>query len=111
MTDYSPGIMTLFMVFLGGGLLGGLFFGGLWWTVQKGLHSTHAGAWFLTSSVVRIGVAIVGIYLITYGQWSRMLACLLGFIAARFLVIWLTPKSGDTSDAEPVVNNDHHNAP
>lgn len=111
MTDYSPGILTLFMVLLGGGILGGLFFGGLWWTVQKGLHSTYAGAWFLTSSVLRISLAIVGIYLITYGQWSRLLACLMGFIAARYLVLWLTPKHTDPCDVERVVNNDDNDAP
>lgn len=110
MTDYSPGITTLFMALLGGGILGGLFFGGLWWTVHKGLSSSSAGAWFFTSSVLRISLAVVGMYLITYGQWSRSLACLLGFIAARFLVIWLLPRHTDRSDIELAVRNDDDNA-
>ncbi|GGW57209.1 F1F0 ATPase [Alishewanella tabrizica] len=82
----------LAMALLGGGILGGLFFGGLWWTVQKGLQSAHTGAWFLTSSVLRISLAVVGIYFITFGGWPRLLACLTGFISARFLIIWLAQQ-------------------
>lgn len=91
MADYSSQLLILFMTFLGGGILGGLFFGGLWWTVQKGLQTAHTGVWFFTSSLLRISLAIVGFYLITFGEWSRLLASLVGFIAARFIIIWLTP--------------------
>jgi F1F0 ATPase subunit 2 len=100
MIDNSPGIFTLFMVFMGGAVLGAFFFGGLWWTVQKGLRSAHIGTWFLTSSVLRIGLAILGIYLITYGEWSRLVACLIGFIGARFLVLWLTSKYAEKPEVD-----------
>lgn len=98
MTDYSSGLLILAMALLGGGILGGLFFGGLWWTVQKSLQSAHAGAWFFTSSVLRISLAVVGIYLITYGEWPRLLACLVGFVAARFIIIWLAPHHSDQTN-------------
>ena len=37
-------ILTLALALLAGALLGVFFFGGLWWTVQKGVASEQAGA-------------------------------------------------------------------
>ena len=36
-----------------GALLGVFFFGGLWWTVQKGVASERPAFWFLGSLLVR----------------------------------------------------------
>jgi len=92
MNDVSPTILMLLLALLGGGILGAVFFGGLWWTVHKGLQSSRAGTWFVTSAVLRFALVLSGFYLITYGQWPRLIACLSGFIVARFLVIWLSPR-------------------
>lgn len=73
-----------------GGLLGLFFFGGLWWTVQKGLHSKHPGLWFFSSMLLRTGITLTGFYWLAADHWPRFLACLLGFIVARFIVIRLT---------------------
>ena len=75
------------LVALAGMLLGIFFFGGLWWTIQKGLASKHAGLWFFGSLVVRTGVLLTGFFLISDGQWQRMISCLIGFIIARFVVL------------------------
>ena len=37
-------ILALTLAFVAGPLLGTFFFGGLWWTVQKGMTSESAGA-------------------------------------------------------------------
>jgi F1F0 ATPase subunit 2 len=49
-------VITLSSAGIAGALLGALFFGGLWWTVRKGLTSTNPALWFLASSTLRMGV-------------------------------------------------------
>jgi F1F0 ATPase subunit 2 len=73
-----------------GAVLGAVFYGGLWWTVRKGLISRQPAIWFLTSLVVRTAVALLGFYAVFRGDWRRLVACLAGFVLARFLVTWLT---------------------
>jgi len=73
-----------------GGLLGAFFFGGLWWTVRKGLTAKQPALLFLGSSLLRTGVVLIGFYFVSAQQWQRLLLCLLGFVAARFAVTWLT---------------------
>jgi len=72
-------------------LLGAIFFGGLWWTVRKGVASSRPALWFVGSSVLRTGVVLAGLYVVASGSWQRLLLCLLGFVVARFIVTWLTP--------------------
>ena len=78
------------MAFIAGILLGIVFFGGLWFTVKKAVVSSYAALWFLASSLVRTGFVLVGFYYVAQGNWQRLLICVFGFIAARFLVIRLT---------------------
>ena len=75
---------------LAGGLLGVLFFGGLWWTVRKGLASPRPALWFLGSLLIRTAVILASFYLVGRGDGKRLLVCLLGFIIARFVVMRLT---------------------
>ncbi|OGA14291.1 MAG: ATPase F0F1 [Betaproteobacteria bacterium RIFCSPLOWO2_02_FULL_63_19] len=70
-------------------LFGGMFYGGLWWTVRKGMLSERVAAWFIGSLLVRLGGALLGIYLVGAGHWQRLLPCLLGFVMARLIVTWL----------------------
>jgi F1F0 ATPase subunit 2 len=80
---------------LGAGLLLGLmFFGGLWWTVRSGMTSPHPALWFMGSMVLRTFLALAGFYLVSQGHWERLLACLGGFIVARFAVTWATGTRG-----------------
>jgi F1F0 ATPase subunit 2 len=71
-------------------LLGAVFFGGLWWTVRKGVSSPRPALWFIGSMLLRTGIVLAGFYLVGGGQWQRLLVCLLGFVIARFLVMRLT---------------------
>jgi F1F0 ATPase subunit 2 len=72
---------------MAGALLGIFFFGGLWWTIRKGLASRSPALWFLGSIVIRTAVVVAGFYFVSGGAWDRILACLLGFIVARFVII------------------------
>ncbi len=80
-------ILALTPALLTGALLGALFFGGLWWAVQKGVTSESPAIWFLGSLLLRIGVILAGFYLVSQGHWSRLVACLCGFLIARVIVV------------------------
>ena len=83
---------TVILVLVGGAgvVLGAIFFGGLWWTVPRGLSSQRPGLWFLGSLLLRTSIILAGFYVVSGGQGGRLLACLLGFAIARFIVTRLT---------------------
>ena len=82
--------LTLALAGLAGGALGAIFFGGLWWTVRRGIASTQPALWFFASLLLRTSVTLGGFYVVGGGQWERLLMCLLGFVAARVIVTWLS---------------------
>ena len=41
-------------------LLGAIFFGGLWFTVRKGVSSQRPALWFFFSLLLRMSVALAG---------------------------------------------------
>lgn len=90
MTDALPLLLSA----AAGLLLGAIFFGGLWWTVRKGVSSQVPAFWFLGSLLARNGIAMLGFYLVSDSHWERLLSCLLGFVIARIAVTQLIPSSG-----------------
>jgi len=82
--------LPLILSALAGVLLGAIFFGGLWWTVRRGAVSPRPALWFLGSALLRMGVAVAGFYFVGGGHWQRLVACLVGFLVARLLVMRLT---------------------
>ncbi len=82
--------VTYVLAMLGGVALSAVFFGGLWWTVRKGLVSRRPAVWFFVSLLLRLGIVLTGLYWVSGGQLKPLLACLLGFILARPGVLWLT---------------------
>ena len=94
--------LTLVLAWVAGGVLGTIFFGGLWWTVLKGVSSKQPALWFFGSLLLRMSIALAGFYFVSGGHWDRLLACLLGFVIARFLVTRLTgpPVEHDNSRAK-----------
>ncbi len=86
--------------------LGAFFFGGLWWTVRKGLTSDHPATWFLVSQLSRMAVTLFGFYFVADGQWQRVLLCLAGFLIVRVVV---TPISriAESSQSTVAKETDH----
>jgi len=82
--------MLLAPPFAAGLLLGALFFGGLWWTVIKGVRSQRPALWFFGSLILRLSITLEGFYFVARENWQRWLLCLLGFVLARLVVKWLT---------------------
>ena len=83
-------IFILVLALVAGLMLGAIFFGGLWWTVRKGVFSKSPALWFLGSMLLRMGIVLAGFYFVGRGDWQRLVTCLLGFIIARFIVMRLT---------------------
>ncbi len=81
-----------------GGLLGLFFFGGLWWTVRRAFGSSRPALWVGGSLLLRMACVVAGFVLVGAGDWRRLLSCLLGFWAARWLVVRLTARPA----AEPL---------
>ena len=99
---------TLFMIlaFIGGLGLGVLFFGGLWLTVKKSVKSKIPALWVFGSFFLRVGITLIGFYYISLGNWQRLLICVLGFVAARYIVIRFT-KSIDEKQLQLKKEDNH----
>ena len=105
MSDTLP----LALALVAGALLGAFFFGGLWWTVQQGTTSDRPALWFTGSLLLRTGTVLAGFYFVSQGHWSMLVACLLGFVIARVIVVkWLTrvPAADQTR-----LEKESHSAP
>ena len=81
---------TLLLALTAGGILGVIFFGGLWLTVRRGLTSDLSALCFFASLMTRMAIALVGFYFVGSGHWDRLLACLAGFTIARIVITALT---------------------
>jgi len=88
--------LKLTLVWLAGGALGAIFFGGLWWTVRRGFSSPRPALWFFGSLLLRMGIVLGGFYFLGRGNWHRLAVALLGFVIARFIVLRLTCPPGRT---------------
>ena len=95
-------LLSLAPALAAGLLLGALFFGGLWWTVIRGVSWPRPALWFFGSMMLRMSVTLVGFYFVGRENWERWLLCLLGFFLARLIVKWLT---------RPPVENHNSRAP
>lgn len=91
MKELSAMILSLF----GGLLLGIIFFGGLWWTIQRGVRSKKPAILFAGSLLLRTATALAGFYFVSHGDWRRLLACLFGFFVARISITQFTRVAFD----------------
>lgn len=67
--------------------LGLFYFGGLWLTVQQLLTIRRPALLMLVSYVGRIGLTLVGFYIVAGSHWERLLACLLGFLITKGIIL------------------------
>ncbi len=80
-------IPALALALVAGLWLGAFFFGGLWWTVRKGVSSERPALWFLVSLLLRTGAILTGFYFVAQSHWSRLVMCIFGFMIARIIVV------------------------
>jgi F1F0 ATPase subunit 2 len=76
-----------------GAVLGIIFFGGLWLTINKALHSKKVALLFVVSFILRIAIVLAGLYYVSQNSWQKMLVCLAGFLIARTVIIRITQKT------------------
>ncbi len=79
-------MIDLTLAFVAGAGLGLLYFGGLWLTVRRLARARRPALLFLGSLVVRVAVLLGGLYLVMGEDWRRLLAALVGVIAARIVL-------------------------
>jgi F1F0 ATPase subunit 2 len=71
-----------------GVIMGIVYFGGLWLTVQKLKKVSQPGLLALTSFIVRLVLFLFVLYFITDGYWAGIGIFLLGFFVVRTILIW-----------------------
>jgi len=96
-------MLSLGISWVAGVLLGAMFFGGLWWTVRRGVASRRPGLLFFASLMLRTSLVVAGAYFVGRGngqpRWQPLLLCLLGFAVARLIVMWLTRPAAEVRHA------------
>jgi F1F0 ATPase subunit 2 len=90
-----PEYLTFVLAWAAGAVLGGIFFGGLWWTVRKGLASRRPALWFSASLLLRVSLVLAGFYFVAGAHGARLVLCLVGFIMARQAVTRLAAHGLD----------------
>jgi F1F0 ATPase subunit 2 len=91
----EPVALAPLLAWMAGCLLGVIFYGGLWWTIQHGVSSKRPALWFSASLLLRVTIALGGFYFVGAGRWVWLVVCLLGFYMARLAVTWLTRVKPD----------------
>jgi F1F0 ATPase subunit 2 len=70
-----------------GAALGVFYFGGLWYTVLRLPETRNPALLTFLSYLGRMAVVLAGFYLLSGGNWQRLVASLVGFLAARQVMI------------------------
>lgn len=86
--------LNLLLPLVTGVLLGAIFFGSLWWTIEKVVLSKRSEFWFFAILLLRMSVVLLGFYFIARGSWERLLMCLLGFFITRIIANRLARSTG-----------------
>ena len=86
--------LGLLVALAAGLVLGTGFFGGLWWTVHRGLTAAMPALWFGLSALGRMAVVLYGLYCFARLGLPDLIACLCGLLVARVAVKHFTRLAG-----------------
>ena len=78
--------VTLTLMALIGAVLGAVYLAALWINVQQITRARRPGVVLAIGAAARITFLLGAFYLVTGGDWQRLVACLLGFLLARLIV-------------------------
>ncbi len=70
-----------------GALLGGLYFGGLWWSVRRIRNIEHKKLFLFFSWLFRSVVLCGGLFLLAHHDSQMLLGAAAGLLTARFLIV------------------------
>ncbi|MEO6917292.1 MAG: ATP synthase subunit I, partial [Chitinophagaceae bacterium] len=62
------------VAFTAGLILGAMFFGGLWFTVNICLKAKLPWLWVMGSFIIRVSITLTGFYFISAGSWHRLVS-------------------------------------
>lgn len=83
----------MLQAFLIGIAMGFIFFGGLYFTVQRIATLKHPEFFMLLSLLIRLGILLGGFFVIKDGGIKNLLTAMAGVLVARFILI---KKLGNT---------------
>lgn len=98
-------VIGMILAFPAGVLLGMAFFGGLWWTIRRGLSSPHPARWFLSGFLVRMIFLLAALYYLSEGAWVRLIILLAGILLGRIIVLRWTKSRGKKGTPEQEVSH------
>lgn len=83
---------TLDILILGLGLFSGLvlgllYFGGLWWTLEQLPRRSRPKLWLTQSYILRVAIALTGFYFIMRQSVVALFFCLFGFFFMRWILL------------------------
>lgn len=70
-----------------GVIIGLLFFGGLWLTLNKLMGAKHWSFWLGVSFLIRSSITVAAFWLLGAGDWQRLVALATGFTIVRFFSV------------------------
>lgn len=75
------------MAFIAGIVLGVLFFGGLYLTVQNLAKTEHPSVLMMASLVIRMAILILGLYLVRGDSYLNIPLALMGILLVRIIMV------------------------
>ncbi len=87
---FDPQLIVAFLV---GVALGAFYFGSLWWVVQQAADAQRPEFLLLAGFAVRAAVTLTGFFIVMGGRWERIVACMIGFLLARTVLVQLLRPS------------------
>ncbi len=93
-------LIRLGLSLLAGAAIGAGYFRALWWTIERLSHARRPALLLLGSSFARIVMAVGLFWVISGGRWQRLLACVLGFMIARLVMIRACGPHATAPDAD-----------
>ena len=82
-----PHLPSLLIPLLLGGLIGWVYFQGLWETVRRIPDAKRPYGLMIVSFAARSLFALGGFFILTDGRWERATAALLGFFIIRLILV------------------------
>lgn len=80
-------IAATVIAFAMGGALGAAHFGSLWWVVRRLPSRRRPGLWLAGSTAARFAFTVPVLLLTLWHGWQSLVACLVGFLAARTVLV------------------------
>lgn len=87
--------IALVLSFAAGGVVGALFFTGLWVTVRRLPGAANPMLLMIGSAALRLGLVLPSLAFIARGSWGRLALAILGFLIMRTVLILRWRPTGE----------------